>query len=173
MSMLEYAKYGKAEQKPEAQVKEAQVKEAQEKEASVLDTLGKGSAILTGAVMAGGLLKSTYDAIRRNQKAKQVFESVSNDPQLAKIDKGTLLEWYASIYHYSPTAATDKSTVKELLKQFATFGKVDLQTLKTLAEMEDKSTSAKKNNSAFGGVDTHLSRANNAVNIAKSLWGSK
>ena len=163
MSMLDYAKYGK----------KTNEKTAHEKDAGLLDTLGKGAAVLSGGVLAGSVLKSAYDAIRNNYKAKQVFESVANDPRLSKVDKGTLLEWFAAIYHYSPTAATDKATVKELLQQFATFGKVDLQTLKTLSEIEDKATGSRKNRYDFGGLGAHTENAKNLVGISKTLWGKE
>ena len=156
-TMLDYAKYGKHR------------KEAQEKEAGVLDTLGKGATVLAGGLMAGGLLKSTYDSIKRDSKAKQVFESLSHDPMLSKIDSGTLAEWFAAIYHYSPTAASDKATAKELLHQFATFGKVDIQTLKTLAEIEEKSTSARKDSTSIGGFGKDLT--SNVLTLGKNLWG--
>ncbi len=158
-TMLDYAKYGK------------QIKEAQEKDAGVLDALGKGATVLAGGLMAGSMLKSTYDAIKRDQKAKQVFETLSHDPMLSKVDPGTLAEWFAAIYHYSPTAASDKATAKELMHQFATFGKVDLQTLKTLADLEDKSVSARKGRTEIGGFGNSF--AGNVLSLGKNLWGGK
>lgn len=176
MSMLEYAKYGKSAPADTKQVKEAsddtaQVKEAEVKEANALNALGRGAAILSGGLLAGSILKSTYDSIRRDNKAKQVFESLSNDPQLTKIDKGTLAEWFAAIYHYSPTAATDKATAKELMHQFAMFGKVDIQTLKTLAEIEEKRTGAEKDKYDMRGAGAHINFAHKSLDIARSLWG--
>ena len=55
---------------------------------------------------------------------------------LKEVDRERLLEWYATIYHYAPKMSLDKVTVRELLQQFARFGRIDLQTLKTMAETE-------------------------------------
>ena len=154
MSMLDYAKYGRLE-----------------KNAGALDVLGRGAAVLTGGLLAGGLVRSTYNAIKQDNKARQVFEMLTRDPQLSRIDPGTLAEWFAAIYHYSPTAATDRATAKELMHQFATFGKVDLQTLKTLAEIEEKRTSAYKDMYESKGVGAHVDLANKTLGVARSLWG--
>lgn len=43
---------------------------------------------------------------------------------------------YATIYHFAPKVSLDKVAVREVLQGFARFGKVDLQTLKMLAETE-------------------------------------
>ena len=153
-TMLDYAKYGK-----------------HIKEAGFLDVAGKGAMALAGGLMVGGMLKSTFDAIKRDSKAKQVFESLSHDPMLSKIDSGTLAEWFAAIYHYSPTAASDKATAKELMHQFSTFGKVDIQTLKTLAEIEEKSSSAMKDRTNLGGFGKDFSA--NTLNLGKALLDGK
>ncbi len=174
-SMLEYAKYGKRAHVKEARDASACKNESESlsKNAGALDALSRGAAFLTGGLLAGSMLKATYDSIRRDNKAKQVFESLSNDPQLSRIDKGTLAEWFAAIYHYSPTAASDKATAKELMHQFAMFGKVDLQTLKTLAEIEEKRSSSEKDKYDVRGAGAHIQFASKALDVSNALLGTK
>lgn len=135
---------------------------AQEKQAAILAsgaTFGRnfgniiGKAPGTTALIGGLILKSIYDKIQNDSRRKALLESVtSSDPVLKDVDKAKLLEWYATIYHYAPTVSLDKNSVRELLLQFARFGKVDMQTLKLLAETEKSLAEADRNRSVWNKI---------------------
>lgn len=116
------------------------MKTAHEKQAGLMDVVSKGGAIgnsVGGLVSGGLLLKALYNRIRNDIQRKAIIEDLSlNDPILKKVDKAQLLEWYASIYNASPKVSADKAAVRELLRNFAAYGKVDIQTIKLLSETE-------------------------------------
>ena len=110
----------------------------------VLGWGGSAAKIGVGLTLGGVLIKKLIDNIRNDSNKKRIIEDLAlNDPVLNEIDKPTLLEWYATICHYAPTLCTDKQTVSEILHNFARFGKVDMSTLKMLADTE-KSLSASR-----------------------------
>lgn len=124
---------------------------AREKQADMKEVLDQGLALskYVGPLVSGGLLlKSLYAKISNDVRRKALIEDLRlNDPVLQKVDQGQLMEWYATIYHFSPQTSLDKAAVRELLRGFATFGKVDMQTLKLLAETE-KNLSPKPSSSS-------------------------
>lgn len=97
---------------------------------------GAGKAFIPGLVLGATSLGVLYDKLKGDNRRKAIFESLCWDPMFKDMDKSQLLQWYTTIYHYAPRTSLDKVATKELLRQFMTFGRVDLQTLKTLAETE-------------------------------------
>lgn len=104
------------------------------------DTFGGFMNVAKGLSMlaTGGLfMKRVYDRINNDVRRKSLIEDIAlTDPLLKTVDKAQLMEWYATIYHFAPKVSLDKVAVREVLQGFARFGKVDLQTLKMLAETE-------------------------------------
>ena len=95
--------------------------------------------ISTGALVA----KQVIDKLNNDTRRKALIEDLSNnDPLLRQVDKKQLLEWYATIYHYGPKVSLDKTTVRELLQSFSRFGKVDMQSIKLIADTEKALTDA-------------------------------
>lgn len=112
-----------------------------------------GKAPIVTLLTGGIVLKSLYDKLQNDSRRKSLLESVtSSDPVLKDVDKAKLLEWYATLYHYAPTVSLDKNSVRELLLQFARFGKVDMQTLKLLAETEKSLAEADRNRSVWNKI---------------------
>lgn len=103
------------------------------------------------SIASGGLvLKMLYDKINNDVTRKAILEDLSlNDPILKNIPKPQLLEWYATIYKFSPRASSDKTAVREILQSFAKFGKVDMQTLKLLSDIEEN---MRPKNDTWGNV---------------------
>lgn len=99
--------------------------------------------VVAGAMLGALTLRALHNDLKKSNRHRAMFESLCWDPEFASVDKGKLLEWYTTIYRYSPTTALDKTATKELLKQFNTFGRVDMQTLKTLADTEEALASAR------------------------------
>ena len=98
-----------------------------------LSGLSVVGAIVTGGLVIGKVINKIKNDIRR----KSLLEDLRlNDPLLRDIDKAQLMEWYATIVHFAPTVSLDKNAVREILQGFARFGRVDLQTLKMLADTE-------------------------------------
>lgn len=116
------------------------LKTAEEKQAGLWDLAAKGATLgnTVGGLVSGGLLlKTLYSRISNDIRRKSLLEDLAlNDPVLKKVDKNQLMEWYATIYHASPKISADKAVVRELLRNFAAYGKVDIQTVKLLSETE-------------------------------------
>ena len=90
-------------------------------------------ALISGGIILGKALNSIKNDIRRKSLIEDLY---LNDPLLHEIDKAQLMEWYATIVHFAPTVSLDKNAVREVMHGFARFGRVDLQTLKMLADTE-------------------------------------
>lgn len=112
-----------------------------------LSGLSVVGAIVTGGLVIGKVINKIKNDIRR----KSLLEDLRlNDPLLRDIDKAQLMEWYATIVHFAPTVSLDKNAVREILQGFAHFGRVDLQTLKMLADTEK--SMATENTVPWGSV---------------------
>lgn len=113
---------------------------AMEKQAGIKDILDSGLELgkYVGPILSGGLLlKSLYAKISNDIRRKSIIEDLSlNDPVLKNVGKAKLMEWYATIYHFSPKVSLDKTATADLLRNFASFNKVDMQSLKLLSETE-------------------------------------
>lgn len=120
-----------------------------------MQTINSGLGVAKGAagvILSALVLKTIYTKISNDLSRKRIIEDLSlNDPVLKSVPKKTLMEWYATMYAYAPTLTTDKQTVKEVLTNFARFGKIDLNTLKMLADTE-KSLAAVNDNGVVKGL---------------------
>ena len=107
---------------------------------------------VVGAIVTGGLaIGKVINKIKNDIRRKSLLEDLRlNDPLLRDIDKAQLMEWYATIVHFAPTVSLDKNAVREILQGFARFGRVDLQTLKMLADTEK--SMATENTVPWGSV---------------------
>lgn len=89
--------------------------------------------------LSANIMSTVFRKIENDTRRKAVIEDLaSNDPILKSVDKEQLKEWFATIYYYSPSITADKASVREVLQGFARFGRVDIQTLKLLADTEEK-----------------------------------
>lgn len=112
-----------------------------------LSGLSVVGAIVTGGLVIGKVINKIKNDIRR----KSLLEDLRlNDQLLRDIDKAQLMEWYATIVHFAPTVSLDKNAVREILQGFARFGRIDLQTLKMLADTEK--SMATENTVPWGSV---------------------
>ena len=99
-------------------------------------TIGTG---LSMAALGTNVIKTLVNKIQNDMRRKAIIEDLATyDPILKNVDREQIKEWFATMYYYAPTMTADKNTVKEILTGFARFGKIDLSTLKTLAETEEK-----------------------------------
>ena len=105
--------------------------------ASAAKAVGSIAPLLNAGIVGGYALRQLIARLQNDNRRKAIIEDLSaTDSMLKEVDRERLLEWYATIYHYAPKMSLDKVTVRELLQQFARFGRIDLQTLKTMAETE-------------------------------------
>lgn len=112
-----------------------------------------GRLLTAGSLISGGIvLGKIYGKIQNDIQRKSILEDIHlNDPILKNVDKGTLLEWYATIVHFAPTFSLDKNAVREVLQNFARFGKVDIPTLNMLAATE-KNLEAQSRSASWGSI---------------------
>jgi len=128
---------------------------------SGIGTFGKITAGV-GLLTAGAAsLHRAYTSIQNDAQRKQLISDLHlNDPFLKEVPEEQLLEWYSTIYHFAPKFSLDKSAVREVLQNFARFGKVDVNTLKMLAETEKAMTSNTATwDKLFGNVSNFASVA--------------
>jgi hypothetical protein len=117
--------------------------------AAAKDLLTVGGMAAT-AVMAG---KSIVNKLNNDTRRKALIEDLArNDSILRQVPKDKLIAWYGVIYQYGPQTSLNKEVTKDLLHTFARFGRVDMPTLKTLAETEKAmaGTNAWSPSSTFG-----------------------
>ena len=102
-------------------------------------------------------LAKGIQTIRRDMTRKRLIEELGRtDPVLSRVEPEQLMEWYAAIYHLAPTISLDKSSVREILQNFARFGRVDVNTLKMLADTEKSVSDAKAKSYPWGNVLSNL-----------------
>ena len=112
-----------------------------------------------GIVLAGMAVTKAYNAVQNDATRKNLINDLHmNDPVLSKVDGEQLLEWYATIYHFAPKFSLDKSAVREVLQNFARFGRVDVNTLKMLAETE-RATAQADSGTSWGNLFGNLASA--------------
>lgn len=115
-----------------------------------------GAAKMAVGIIGGALvLRKAYNAITQDFKRKAIIEDLRRtDPMLRNVSDEQLMEWYATIYHFAPKFSLDKAAVREVLDNFARFGKVDVNTLKMLSETEKASEQAKSEGTSWGSALT-------------------
>lgn len=120
----------------------------------VAETVGNISTIAAAASVSGLALKRVADKISNDTRRKALIDDlIRTDPVIQKVDKAQVMEWYATIYNVAPTLSADKSAVREVLQNFARFGRADMQTLKMLAETE-KTMAGQHVSNSWAGILT-------------------
>lgn len=122
--------------------------------------------ILHGVALigAGSIIHKAYTAIKNDVTRKNLINDLHlNDAVLSQVPEEHLLEWYATIYHFAPNFSLDKQAVREVLQNFARFGKVDVNTLKMLADTEKATSQAAKaegrSESSWGSLLTDVAKS--------------
>lgn len=123
-------------------------------------TLNMNRVMDIGGLISGALiLNKIHGKLQNDIQRKSLLEDLHmNDPVLKNVDKAQLLEWYATIMHFAPRTSLDKTAVREILQNFARFGKADIQTLTMLAETEKNMESARSNMTSWGSLFGDLAR---------------
>ena len=97
-----------------------------------LASLGVGLAFEMGRYLhKRKLLAST------REQAMQAFEqAVAGDPHLQQYPREQLLQYLQAILEIAPNVASNPVLLRQLLKQVATYGGIDPQSAKVLAEVD-------------------------------------
>lgn len=122
---------------------------------STAKILSVGSLVLASSA----LIKSIKEVQNDSRRKQLITELHHNDPVLSKIPEDQVLEWYATIYHFAPHFSLDRSAVREVLQNFARFGRVDVNTLKMLADTEKSTQAAASDNKSWGDVFAGLAKS--------------
>lgn len=129
----------------------------------ILGTFGTSTAkvLAVGSLVGGGMAiaKSIKEVQNDMRRKRLITELHQNDPVLAEIPPQQILEWYATIYHFAPHFSLDRSAVREVLQNFARFGRVDVNTLKMLADTEKSTQAAAADSKSWGDVFTGLAKS--------------
>jgi len=107
-------------------------------------TVGQHADTMKGVGMAGMGASLPLMAINRMKQKIQndtrrkalVEDLYTNDPIIGQADREDVIQYYATILSVAPSISLDKNVVRELLQNFIKFGRVDLQTVKTMADTE-------------------------------------
>lgn len=132
------------------------------------------TAVLVTAGIAGiaaGMrgISAVYNKLLNDPKRKRILEQlIAEDPILRDADKDKLLEYYAVIYHVAPSITLNKGALREPLKNFVRFDKVDVATMKTLAELEDKMRSHKSDTSFISDMNDIARFEQTALSLGKT-----
>jgi hypothetical protein len=95
-----------------------------------------GGGIATAA-LAGYAMKSIIQEFMNDHKRKAMLEDLMlNDPIISRAEPTTVKEYYATIHYMAPKLSADKNIVRELLQNFVKFGRVDIASVKTLADTQ-------------------------------------
>lgn len=118
-----------------------------EKEAflsSIAKSMAKNKDLLQGSLAAAGItslagmgISALLSKIQNDVRRKAIIEDLyMNDPLISQAPKDEVLQYYATIYNLAPKVSLEKNVVKELLQNFIKFGRVDVNTAKTLVDTE-------------------------------------
>lgn len=119
----------------------------------------KGTLGVTSVAMSGLLLYKKVKEIKNDVVRKNLIDDLRRtDPLLSSVSEEQLLEWYATIVHFAPKFSLDKSAVREVLQGFARFGRVDVNTLKMIADTEKAVQQASSSSSSWGSLITDVAR---------------
>lgn len=117
--------------------------------------LAVGSLVMGGAAIAKAIKEVNNDVRRK----RLITELHTTDSILSELPSEQILEWYATIYNFAPHFSLDKSAVKEVLQNFARFGRVDVNTLKMLADTEKSTQEAARASKSWGDIFSNLGKA--------------
>ena len=95
--------------------------------------------LLAGVATAAGVslfaLSKAVGKVMADARKKRVLEELKKeDPIIKAASPGKVLAFYGTIQLMAPRLAADKNIVKELLQNFIKFDRVDLNSIKTLAD---------------------------------------
>jgi hypothetical protein len=135
-----------------------------QKTADFMSVMRNASAVATLGTVGVSIYNSLKNKIQNDLRRKTLIEDLlQNDPIIKAADKDKVMEYYATIYHVAPHISADKNTVRDLLHNFLTFDKVDLNSIKTLADAEKSITGGQPNLDKT--VDTVTRGITGAMNI--------
>ena len=103
-------------------------------------TAAKLSGGLAAAAVIGGWgINKVINKISNDFKRRALLEDlILNDPILKQEDPNRVKEYYATIYMAAPDISADKTVVRELLRTFVKFGRVDINSINLLVDTQQK-----------------------------------
>lgn len=123
------------------------------------DISGSKMMGITSLTLGGLMIYKKVKEIKNDVVRKNLIDDLRRtDPVLSEIPEEQLLEWYATIVHFAPKFSLDKSAVREVLQGFARFGRVDVNTLKMIADTEKATQQAADYTKSWGSVLTDIAK---------------
>lgn len=95
-----------------------------------------GKLFAAGGLMAYGVNQLMTKLQNDTRRKALIDDLITNDPILKSAGKQQVMEFYLTIMQVAPSISLDRNIVKELLQNFVKFGRIDINTIKTLAEIE-------------------------------------
>jgi len=91
----------------------------------------------TKGLLVGWVLKSAIQKMMNSHADKAMVEGLMlTDPILKQADPEKVKEFYATICYLAPKLKSDKNIVRELLQNFVKFNRIDLPSIKALADTQ-------------------------------------
>ena len=104
---------------------------------AMLNSAKAAAGMGTSAILGGWGVKQIIDKIMNDNRRKALLEDLMmTDPIIKDADEDKVKEYYATIHHMAPKLSADKNVVRELLQNFIKFGRVDIQSIKSLADTQ-------------------------------------
>ena len=99
--------------------------------------LNSALSLAIGAAIPIMTINSWKNKLQNDTRRKAIIEDLyQNDPIIKNADREEVIQYYATIMSIAPSVSLDKNIVRELMQNFVKFGRVDIQTIKTLSETE-------------------------------------
>jgi len=104
---------------------------------TILDASKLTAGIVTSAIGTGFMMSKIIQNIMNDHKRKAMLEDlIMNDAFIKQADPERVKEFYATIHYMAPKLSGDKNVVKELLQNFIKFDRVDISSIKALADTQ-------------------------------------
>ena len=95
--------------------------------------VGAGTTALLGAYG----VKKIIDGLMNDHTRKAMLEDlIMCDPIIKQADPDKVKEFYATIHYMAPKLSGDRNIVRELLQNFIKFDRVDIASIKALADTQ-------------------------------------
>ena len=106
-----------------------------------MEGLNKGVSTAAKALLVGyGLKMAVQKLMNKRENLAMVEDLMLTDPIIKQADPQRVKEFYTTIDYMAPAISKDKNVVKELLQNFIKFDRVDMPSIKALADTQKSLT---------------------------------
>ena len=117
------------------------------------DKVARGIAIAGGLMGLGAITQSVVSSVLAKRKAIEIAKELKkSDPVIAQMNEDELTEYVDYLMNVAPNVLSHPAALKTVLRQVATYGGIDPQTIKLFLEMEENAGRDLKKHLAAGNI---------------------